>query len=173
MVANLRVESIIKERKNNLCATMQDIGIKYGVSRERVRQILCRAGLPTKKWVQMYQCNQCGKEMRRKGVFCSRQCEHQYHSVTLVCRNCKKEFARRASLTRWSLRYGRKEDKDWFCSNKCKGEYHHTTLVCDYCEKTFQRPNSQIRHWIHHFCSAKCMTDYYRLHPKCFRRKKK
>lgn len=43
-------KKVIKIRKENPCATLQQIGDEVGVSRERVRQILSRAKLPTARY---------------------------------------------------------------------------------------------------------------------------
>jgi uncharacterized CHY-type Zn-finger protein len=88
---------IIEYRKNNPCLTLQQVGNKYGISRERVRQILKRAKEKT---------------------------THYYNNkkVAVVCSQCNKIFylkeydlIDRENLT--NKTGGR------FCSNKCAGYF--------------------------------------------------
>ena len=70
--------------------TLQEVGDKYKVTRERIRQIYLKAtGLPTKKLrknqekIQYKQANcvYCGKEFlkkRKNRILCSRECRYEY-----------------------------------------------------------------------------------------------
>jgi len=91
---------IIEYRKNNPCLTLQQVGNKYGISRERVRQILKRAKEKTTNYYYrgLHQvavvCSQCGKTFYLKeydlidrenrasktgGRFCSNSCAAKWN----------------------------------------------------------------------------------------------
>ncbi len=95
--------SVIEIRKTNPCATLQTISDKVGVTSERVRQILKKNELPTRRWRQTYLCIVCGKEIvvhYRKSYhspFCSNECNYEYHHIILMCHKCGKSFSRRVS----------------------------------------------------------------------------
>jgi hypothetical protein len=125
LIGKERTEAIKKERQLNLCMTMADIGRKFGVTREDVRQVLSKAGLPTRKWKQSFICSYCGKLLTGHGsMFCSRECYKNYHRVELQCDQCGQLFRRRLSEVRATLKRrfeNRSESKLWFCGHKCQG----------------------------------------------------
>jgi hypothetical protein len=100
--------SVIHYRETHPCHTLAQIGSNYGLTRERVRQILKGNGavtvhVPVPK--QQYICLNCGEAFtpylhvhhgRTIGSieFCSGACSKEYHSITLVCDQCGKEFKR-------------------------------------------------------------------------------
>ena len=51
---------VIQERTAYPCATLQQIADKYGITKERVRQILASANLATRHRKPGYICNNCG-----------------------------------------------------------------------------------------------------------------
>lgn len=116
---------IVNMRKINPCATLEQIGIKNNVSRERVRQILDKANLPTRHYIKrtLYTCLNCGKETTNKHGFCSLLCRKAYNTITLVCDGCGRLFPRKKAdvLTH-------NEDRGYkghcFCSHKCQLEYY-------------------------------------------------
>ena len=61
--------NIIKERINNPAMSMADIGRKFDVSRERVRQILSENHLATYIKPVKPHCPRCGREYSRKANF--------------------------------------------------------------------------------------------------------
>lgn len=55
---------VLNTKVNNPCATLQEIGDKYGVTRERIRQILEPYNLPTGrtiKYMTAHVCPICGE----------------------------------------------------------------------------------------------------------------
>ena len=88
-----------------------------------------------------YLCPQFGKDHKR-GRFCSRKCQKQFHAVIKICPNCKKEFSVPRGV---SSRY-------IYCSWKCRArlikEYN-----CEHCGKTFK---SNETRWKPRFCSIAC-----------------
>ena len=65
---------VIRLRKGNPCMTLKQIGDRVGVTRERVRQVLSRAGLPTRALVSpklRYECPGCGKLLLGPMFFCA------------------------------------------------------------------------------------------------------
>lgn len=111
-------ESVLEMRTKNPCATLQTIGDKVGVSRERVRQILKRDGLKTKATSKrkVYLCLNCGKELDgQRKKFCSRTCQYEYGHPLVECVECHKLFRVRIAQL---LRYERS-----FCSRECHGRW--------------------------------------------------
>lgn len=89
---------VIRLRKRNPCMTLAQIGSRVGRTRERVRQILSRAGLPTRALVLpklRYECPGCGRLLRGPNSGC-RTCM----MGTFVCDGCGKEFQRRVAQQR-------------------------------------------------------------------------
>ena len=116
---------IIEERKKNPCLTLQQIGDKYGVSKEYIRQVLNREGLPTKHFIQNYVCNYCEKILHRRKLFCNHICMRKYHDVQMICDYCGKTFTRKIHNIKISLRrpLGGKGQKKFFCNKSCHGKY--------------------------------------------------
>ncbi len=115
-----RTLQIIAMRKNNPCATLQQIGDKFSVSRELVRQVLSRDQLPTRHYVkhQLYQCLNCGKPTLHKR-YCSNECSYEYTHPLVECDQCHRLFHRWQSyLIRQSQQH-----THYFCSKKCYGKY--------------------------------------------------
>ena len=107
----------IEIRQSNPCATLQTIGDKLGVSRERVRQILNKAHKPTKHYIVTYHCNGCGKEILKNNVggYCM-SCKILRNKIPVACTQCEKIFYLSPSRLLVSREH-------YFCSNKCKGKW--------------------------------------------------
>ncbi len=125
IVTDARFDHVVRIRRANPCATLQEIGDKCGVTREAVRQLLTKAGLPTKGFRQQYLCCVCGglisDRVRRSShsPFCSPECYHKYHNVEMVCGYCGKTVERRVSDI---LVYPTRRNSDKchsFCSRTC------------------------------------------------------
>ena len=114
-------QDIINSRLHNPCATLQQIGDKYGITRERVRQILESENLNTTHWKQKYKCLQCGEiiERSRSKSFCSKDCQYNYSYPLIECCICKKLVRRNQGQL---YRHDR-QNKHYFCSKKCKGTW--------------------------------------------------
>jgi len=117
---NAHEQSIVDTRLRNPCATLEQIGRKYSVSSERIRQVLKKNNTPTKAAKSTeYKCNNCGKIFKgtigTPRLFCSRKCWSEYHHVTLICQYCGQPFKRRISR---SLK-----GQFIFCSRECMGKY--------------------------------------------------
>jgi hypothetical protein len=120
-------KQVINIREKNLCATLQTIGDKVGVSRERVRQILDSENKPTRHWKPKHYCQRCGKELVPihsnssvcRNKYCSKECKTPIIQVT--CSNCRKLFPKREMEVIW---WTNSENRQFFfCSNKCRGIY--------------------------------------------------
>lgn len=127
-------------RKASPCMSLQDIGDKVGLSRERVRQILTRDGLVTKHVVrQTYYCMNCGKPTRNmprrwrryivdNEVFCNGTCAKEFHTLTLTCSTCGKVFKRPAGEVINAAQHPLHKGGLIFCSKVCHGRWlgtHH------------------------------------------------
>ena len=122
-----RQTSIIATRDRNPCATLQEIGDKYGITRERVRQVLKEAGVQTKHVLRVNHliCPFCGGEKTYNSSRCPTCREAQREAVRLVplvCDQCGTMFERKQVdvLTR-AKRYG--FGGPVFCSRRCQGIY--------------------------------------------------
>ncbi len=145
-------ESVCATRKRNPCATLEEIGQKYNVSRERIRQVLSKHGLSTKALVIKSACMNCNKVIYKSQKFCSRECQHEYARIPVACQQCGKIFKRYQSEI--TYRFRENSEHRFFCSRKClggwvgvrygfrvhhnrgargKGEskYNNTNILCD------------------------------------------
>ena len=120
-------QRIVELRLNNPCLTLQGIGNDVSVSRERVRQILAREGLPTAAYKpkQRYYCMYCGKIIENKNkCFCNMECHKAYSLIPLTCGSCGEVFYRTISQL-WSSMYRHNTNGTsqvaYFCSKKCNG----------------------------------------------------
>lgn len=123
--------NVIRARRNNPCATMQQIGDRYKITRERVRQILVEAGKPTSAFQQTYLCPNCGGELPRgkqsrarqgKGTFCNKQCQYDYGHIKIACDYCGELKEYRIKTIIWHIEHGQK-CKYFFCSKVCQGKW--------------------------------------------------
>ena len=118
--------------------TLQAIGDKCGVSKERVRQILQSEGMETKHvdTRTKYYCSRCGKRIldpytRENGNKTPRglcyACSQEWHHVKVKCSVCGKEFEIKTGVLMARLR--RSKSKEIICSiacrNKAKCKYDH------------------------------------------------
>lgn len=111
-------------------ATLKQIAAKFGITRERVRQILAKANLPTRHRTpgkSYYACNNCGRVFpphgsRSPNIFCSWECFKLYHQAnkfaTLACDECGKLFKLRYTQLSARVKHGQKH---FFCSRSCNG----------------------------------------------------
>ncbi len=117
-------KQVLALKQSYPCYTLQSIGDKTGISRERVRQILKSAGEHTRAWRPKRFCINCGKELilrHRPHRFCSRECLSQYHRITLECEQCHKSFSREISAT---FCYDNSHmHNHTFCSRQCLGQW--------------------------------------------------
>ncbi len=62
MINNLRDYNLVKMREGNPSMTLEEIGRKFGLTRERTRQILSKYGTPTRH-KEPFLCHHCGKDL--------------------------------------------------------------------------------------------------------------
>jgi len=168
-------------RWTNPCATLQDMGDHFGVTKERIRQVLNELDLPTRHYSEkkMVGCMKCGNSfLAKKGKeFCSIKCRQDYNSVMVSCNQCGKMVKKRVSdivLTENRLKIGYKGNS--FCDKKCQGfwlaEKHgygvggEVTMSCSQCNKEFHIPmgiyKSRSKKGQDLFCSRDCHRQYVR-----------
>jgi hypothetical protein len=115
-------QDIVDYRLNNPCLTLQAIGNKFGLSRERVRQLLARANVKTSNylWDKKTRCIICGK--RSSGCHQFRMCRECYtkqHYITLICAMCNKPF----EVQQWTILHPDEKRHRKFCSRQCFNKY--------------------------------------------------
>ena len=67
-----------------------------------------------------FQCWYCGQAIK-KGIFCNWDCSKKYHTVTLICSYCGKEF--NLGSYEAQLRMERSQSGLIFCSKRCQGKW--------------------------------------------------
>ena len=132
--------------------TLEDVGDRFGITRERVRQIGSKAGLPsrTQVWRQEQQrirnnapdclilhCNNPVKIVTvhgssRIGYSATGRCvDHGRDVVLITCAFCGKVTERESYVVKQGDRPNkvrRKPQEQWFCNKICQGKYigeHH------------------------------------------------
>ena len=109
-------ESVKQLRLQHSDWTLQQIGEKVGLTRERVRQILKTSGLQTKKiFPVLNKCIDC--EKKKSGIYNSRcqKCLYIKNSVFRSCEQC-------GTVNRYQLSYA-KRTKINFCGRICHGKW--------------------------------------------------
>lgn len=110
----------IELRKATPCLTLQEVGDKLGVSRERVRQLLNRAELPTMHYKVTNRCSKCGVEVpksNRSGL--CKECKEESHRVPLICDQCGELFYR----GQHQVISQSQPHTGYYCSRQCYGKY--------------------------------------------------
>ena len=121
--------NIKRMRRNNPCFTLIQIGERYGVTRERVRQILKEAELPTKGEGTLYHripnqrfCLNCGiVRILPNRTHCSHKCRTEYATVKVTCTQCGLQF----QLKQGAIIARTTRHKNIFCSHSCSVTYYH------------------------------------------------
>ena len=86
-------KSIARMRRRFPCYSLQQIGDKFGISRERVRQILNEMGEETKGLKRLMpptvrRCQRCEEEIVPIKVTYCAKCRYELHNVQIVCDQC-------------------------------------------------------------------------------------
>lgn len=110
-------EALIKFRKRNPCLSLRVVGDKFGITGERVRQILKRGNAPTKSIRRpKYTCTNCGIKIKKnKSGFCYKCYKEEHSPVMVACQYCGKLITKQRNLV-LKQQYG-------FCSRKCLGKF--------------------------------------------------
>jgi len=113
---------VVGLREQYPCMTLQQIGDKTNLSRERVRQILSKSNRPTIHFKQKYICNNCENIIKnhvsRFPLFCDSKCRDEYRlkhptKVTVICEQCGK------SSIRYLSRLLKPKSGYSFCNRHC------------------------------------------------------
>ena len=119
-----RNQKIAEFKKKNPCVTLAEIGKHYGISAERVRQIIKKAtgkgcGQMTKPRPLCLNCGLPCKQLTH--IYCSRKCYNEARLVTMECYTCGKLFTRRQSQVMRTATSPEYKTKRYYCSKKCSG----------------------------------------------------
>jgi hypothetical protein len=119
-----RNQKIAAFKEANPCITLAEIGQHYGISRERVRQIIKKeTGKGYRRITKPRPlCLNCGQPCNDLGYkYCSKECARETHRVTLECYTCGKLFTRRQSHVMRTATSPAYINKRFYCSKKCFG----------------------------------------------------
>ena len=117
-------KAIADMRRKFPCYTLQQIGNEFGLSRERVRQILNSQGEETQslRRVTPQQCQRCGDIIAKNRIHCDK-CQYELHHVQVICDQCGKLFWRSvSSVLQYSFLSDNKR-QHYFCDRKCFGRW--------------------------------------------------
>ena len=113
--------AIIEYRKKNPCLDMQTIASRFGVSRERIRQILKKAHVATSKagWSRSSKCPQCGGPRYSKGL--CMKCSKANHRIQVSCSYC----GNLTEKTIFHVTYctSKRGYNHFFCNRLCQGKW--------------------------------------------------
>ncbi len=142
LTAPSRSARVVAFRLANPCLTLADISQRFGVTGERVRQILAKAGVATKAWrppPDRYECWQChcsfvpSKMVRRTSartgkeiLYCGMPCQVVANTVTLTCHQCGASFPRQLTVVRRNRLDPRYKGHD-FCKRSCQWRWYGLT----------------------------------------------
>lgn len=115
---------VAEYRKKHKCVDMQVIADEFGITRERVRQILKRAGLRTTALgygdAIKYVCPECGGHKCSGSIMC-RKCRISMNHVKISCTNCEELID--ITISRL-IRVINKNGQDlFFCNKHCQGKW--------------------------------------------------
>ena len=96
--------------------TLDAIGQEVGVTRERVRQILKKGGMPTKAKRTPRLCSVCKIRVETSRKFCSSECRKKNSSITFQCSFCGIDVTWARSVYNAQKRRGY---KNIHCSREC------------------------------------------------------
>jgi hypothetical protein len=118
---------ILEYSRKYPCHSNQIIATKFGLSRERIRQIKGIDNLGNYRSIIAKPCLGCGVKIRsvNKTGYC-RKCLSEIRNITLECVNCGKLFLRERSKVLINHFGDIKVPTKYFCSLDCRIKYQHT-----------------------------------------------
>jgi len=144
VMENIKSEAKVGDRNKEIIdlalqgKTLEQIGDEYNLTRERIRQILSRESRKYRLTIKpslihspkvTIRCSVCNKEFlisqkvyqsaRVKLFFCSLLCRENHFFPKLNCDFCGKEFRRRRTLIKRSVRHKLYTGEHYFCSQPC------------------------------------------------------
>ena len=142
-LVNTKLDMIKQDHIDGL--TLRDIGKRYGVSGERIRQVLNREGIDT-SWAskpnKVFKCAWCSKEHEARTQYCSRDCQK------------KARYARNGPPT--------SELYDWLECHRCKNWFLRT-VQRSRIHMAMARSNG--REPVHVYCTKECYSKALSQHP--------
>ncbi len=110
-------QDLISLKKKFPCYTLQQIGNEYGITKERVRQILSSEGVDTTLYNPKKICQKCGgKKEKGQRKYC-KKCADELQYIHIRCEKCHRLFRRSVHYVIYN------NPEHMFCSNKCRGSY--------------------------------------------------
>ena len=135
-------ETVIRLRATNPELTLQQIGVKVGRSRERVRQILASEAIESRSTGYA----------KDRDLIPGPPCKHCGTPVSYVRTTAPKTH-------RVNGRY------PTYCSSECRYNQYHSDLTCFYCQKIYRVRNSDKKQRLQYnqatYCSQSCRSNNY------------
>ena len=132
--------------------TWQRIATEVGVTRERVRQVMAKAGIPNPSLALSLlnepKCQKCGLGVLRRHTKLCPECRYEDVEVyDLVCSECGKTFERKAWLQDRQDRINPHHGTIVFCGRPCQGKYlaKHSGFIAHPENMRYQRKTSCLR----------------------------
>jgi len=110
-------ERILELRKENPELPSIRMAEMLSISRERVRQILEKEGLPTAFYKDYGSCTVCGKDKPGRQQFCSKACSYEAHRVRFNCALCGQ--SKQLLRSQYNAQVRRGYDR-MYCSRLCR-----------------------------------------------------
>lgn len=121
-ISDSQKQRLITFAKDNPCFNRSEIARHYGLSRERVRQILSKSKINTRTQhitLPKTRYCQCGNIITTKSV---RYCD-ECRNVPLVCSQCGTLFSRHITYIKRVYTNPKYKGKFVFCSQRCEGKH--------------------------------------------------
>jgi len=134
-------QDLVSFKKRNPCYNLSHIGDKFGLTKERVRQILSSEGIDTTLYNPKKMCRQCGDRKEEGQRLYCKKCADDRKYISVRCPQCHRLFRREAYYV---IYYN---PDHMFCTRNCQSLFvknsHHKRLFKHHPRSIFVRDLSE------------------------------